>query len=216
FKSLLQNKLNEYKEIKINDFIIWIYEKVVLTVIICPSQDSAIKIFNVLNDRGMPLSPVDILKSSLMYELDNEDRKIFKATWNSINDNIKNNGLELFSLLNTYLYYTITSNPKTRLDKELLDNFKKNNKNSLEIINDIQKFSKSYIDLLKMEDKYIYLLRYLRHEIYWTSILTTALFNNYEYFDELKKLLLSYYYKNWIAGNTIATIKQTSFRILKL
>ncbi|ECQ5615995.1 DUF262 domain-containing protein, partial [Campylobacter jejuni] len=147
--SLLQNKLNEYKEIKINDFIIWIYEKVVLTVIICPSQDSAIKIFNVLNDRGMPLSPVDILKSSLMYELDNEDRKIFKATWNSINDNIKNNGLELFSLLNTYLYYTITSNPKTRLDKELLDNFKKNNKNSLEIINDIQKFSKSYIDLLK-------------------------------------------------------------------
>ncbi|MFY4755222.1 hypothetical protein ACOTV8_03775 [Campylobacter jejuni] len=73
----------------------------------------------------MPLSFVDILKSSLMYELDNEDRKIFKATWNSINDNIKNNGLELFSLLNTYLYYTITSNPKTRLDKELLDNFKK-------------------------------------------------------------------------------------------
>lgn len=38
---------------------------------------------------------------------------------------LKNNGLELFSLLNTYLYYTITSNPKTRLDKELLDNFKK-------------------------------------------------------------------------------------------
>ncbi|MCW1316282.1 HNH endonuclease family protein [Campylobacter jejuni] len=69
---------------------------------------------------------------------------------------------------------------------------------------------------MKIEDKYVYLLRYLRHEIYWTSILTTALFNNYEYFDELKKLLLSYYYKNWIAGNTIATIKQTSFRILKL
>ncbi|EAJ0323755.1 DUF262 domain-containing protein [Campylobacter lari] len=62
FKNLLQNKLNEYKEININDFIVWIYEKVVLTVIICPSQDSAIKIFNVLNDRGMPLSPVDILK----------------------------------------------------------------------------------------------------------------------------------------------------------
>ncbi|MBX2682178.1 GmrSD restriction endonuclease domain-containing protein, partial [Campylobacter lari] len=155
FKNILQNKLNEYKEININDFIVWIYEKVVLTVIICPSQDSAIKIFNVLNDRGMPLSPVDILKSSLMYNLDDEDRKIFKATWNSINDNVENNGLELFSLLNVYLYYTITSNPKTRLDKELLDNFKKNNKNSLEIINDIQNFSNSYIDLLKMEDKYI-------------------------------------------------------------
>ena len=61
-KNFITEKIDENKEkIQINDFVIWFYENVVLTVITCPSQDSAIQIFNVLNDRGMPLSSIDIL-----------------------------------------------------------------------------------------------------------------------------------------------------------
>ena len=70
------------KIINPDKFIVFLFEKVVLTVITCPSQDTAISIFNVLNDRGMPLSSIDILKASLMRDIkDQEDRNAFKAKW---------------------------------------------------------------------------------------------------------------------------------------
>ncbi len=121
-KSFFKEKIDEYK-IDANDFVIWFFENVVLTVITCPSQDSAIQIFNVLNDRGMPLSSIDILKSSLMQKLRKEDRNAFKAKWEEISSNLKFANFDLDGMLNTYLYYKISTNPKSRLDKELLNVF---------------------------------------------------------------------------------------------
>ena len=66
-----------------------------------------------------------------------------------------------------------------------------------------------------MNDKYIFCLRYLKHKIYWNSILTTAIFIKYNNIEKLKELLVAYYYQNWISGATVARIKQTSFNILK-
>jgi uncharacterized protein with ParB-like and HNH nuclease domain len=216
-KIFIEEKVSE-NNININEFIIWFYENIVLTVITCPSQDSAIQIFNVLNDRGMPLSSIDILKSSLMQKLKDskEDRLAFKTKWEDINSNLKFADLNIDDMLTTYLYYKIATNPKSRLDKELLKIFDKEKKGALEIINEINKFSQSYISLLTMNDKNIFCLKYLKHKIYWNSILTTALFNQYPNMEKLKDLLVAYYYQNWIAGATVARIKQTSFNILKL
>jgi uncharacterized protein with ParB-like and HNH nuclease domain len=215
-KNFIVEKIEE-NEININDFVIWFYENIVLTVIICPSQDSAIQIFNVLNDRGMPLSSIDILKSSLMQKLqnNNEDRNIFKTVWGEINSELNFNDFNIEDMLTTYLYYKISTNPKSRLDKELLNVFEKEKTNSLEIVNEIKNFSKSYIKLLIINDKHIFCLKYLKHKIYWNSILATAIFTEYEDIEELKALLVAYYYQNWTAGATVARIKQTSFNILK-
>jgi uncharacterized protein with ParB-like and HNH nuclease domain len=215
-KNFITGKIEEYT-IDINDFVTWFYEKIVLTVITCPSQDSAIQIFNVLNDRGMPLSSIDILKSSLMEKLkDNkEDRNAFKTVWGDINSELKFNDFDIESMLTTYLYYRIATNPKSRLDKELLTVFEKEKENSLKIVNEIKDFSKGYIKLLTMNDKHIFCLRYLKHKIYWNSILTTAIFIKYHDIEKLKELLVAYYYQNWIAGATVARIKQTSFNILQ-
>lgn len=215
-KLFIEEKIGEL-EININDFTTWFYENVVLTVITCPSQDSAIQIFNVLNDRGMPLSSIDILKSSLMQKLNSkEDRNAFKAKWETINTNLKFSDFDLDAMLNTYLYYKIATNPKNRLDKELLNVFSKEEKTSMEIVKEISDFSESYIDTLNSDEKYTHCLKYLKHKIYWTSIITTATFSKYDHIDELKKTLVAYYYQNWIAGATVARIKQTSFNILKL
>lgn len=215
-RNFIIEKVDENK-ININDFVIWFYENVVLTVITCPSQDSAIQIFNVLNDRGMPLSSIDILKSSLMQELqDNkEDRNTFKTVWGDINSELKFNDFDIENMLTTYLYYKIATNPKSRLDKELITVLKKEKQDSLEIINEINNFSKAYIELLTINDKHIFCLKYLKHKIYWNSILTTAIFIGYKDIEKLKELLVAYYYQNWIAGATVARIKQTSFNILK-
>ena len=204
--------------IDVNKFVIWLYEKIVLTTILCPNADSAIRIFNVLNDRGMPLSPIDILKSSLMQRiLNEEDKNTFKVSWEAIITKLEFDDIAFEDMLNSYLYYKLGDNPSVRIDTELMDIFKKENKleNPLEIISEIKKFSDSYIEILTLKNKYIFCLKYLKHRIYWTSILASAKFVKYKDFDKLIKYLMAYYYQNWIAGKTVANIKQTSFNIIK-
>lgn len=209
-------KNDQLKLESIESFISWLYEKVVLTVIMCPSQDIAIQIFDVLNNRGMPLSPIDILKSSLMRNISlDENKEEFKNTWSTMLSDIESNDFTIDNILTSYLYFKKAANPKTRLDKELIEIFKKENINSLKAVGEMKDFSEAYIKLFKKHDKYLYCLRYLRHSIYWNSILSTAIFTRYQHFDELKKLLLAFYYQNWIAGSTIARTKQTSFNILQ-
>ncbi len=217
-RNFIEEKIPEkITNIDINEFAEWFFKNVVLTVITCPSQDNAIQIFNVLNDRGMPLSPIDILKSSLMQKIDGkEDRKAFKVTWEEINSHLKFAEFGLDEMLSSYLYYSIATNPKSRLDKELLNVFRKEKISPIKTIQKIKTFSKAFVRTLTEQDKNLYCLRYLKHEIYWRSILSTALYTNYQDINELKSLLVAYYYQNWIAGATVARIKQTSFNIIQL
>ncbi|WQU98985.1 DUF262 domain-containing protein [Helicobacter pylori] len=219
FKELLDESMENGAISNIDDFVMWFYDHIVLTRIICFEQDSAMQIFQVLNDRGQPLSPIDILKSSLMQEIkqDDERRKDFIATWDKIVDackSVEGIDIDLEDFFNMYLEYADPSSSKKRADKGLKKVFKDSKKNACEFIYDVSEFMKSYTDLLKKQDRYIYLLRYLPSR-FWASILTTALYVKYPDFDALKKLLVSYYYQTWIAGGTITRIKQTSINIIK-
>jgi len=74
----------------------------------------------------MPLSPIDILKSRLMQKLETkEDRNAFNSKWGQINSDLSFSDFDIDSMLNTYLYYKLSTNPKSRLDKELIQIFKK-------------------------------------------------------------------------------------------
>ncbi|MGL2670439.1 DUF262 domain-containing protein [Helicobacter pylori] len=219
FKELLNESMENGSISDIDDFVKWFYEHIVLTRIICFEQDSAMQIFQVLNDRGQPLSPIDILKSNLMQEIkqDSEKRKDFITTWDKLVEackSIEGIDIDLEDFFNMYLEYADPSASKKRADKGLKKVFKDSKKDACEFIYGVSAFMKSYTDLLKKQDRYIYLLRYLPSR-YWASILTTALYVKYPDFDALKKLLVSYYYQNWIAGGTITCIKQTSINIIK-
>ncbi len=219
FKELLNESVENGSISDIDDFVKWFYEHIVLTRIICFEQDSAMQIFQVLNDRGQPLSPIDILKSNLMQEIkqDSEKRKDFITTWDKLVEackSIEGIDIDLEDFFNMYLEYADPSASKKRADKGLKKVFKDSKKDACEFIYGVSAFMKSYADLLKKQDRYIYLLRYLPSR-YWASILTTALYVKYPDFDALKKLLVSYYYQNWIAGGTITRIKQTSINIIK-
>ncbi len=219
FKELLNEIVENGSISDIDDFVKWFYEHIVLTRIICFEQDSAMQIFQVLNDRGQPLSPIDILKSNLMQEIkqDSEKRKDFITTWDKLVEackSIEGIDIDLEDFFNMYLEYADPSTSKKRADKGLKKVFKDSKKDACEFIYGVSAFMKSYTDLLKKQDRYIYLLRYLPSR-YWASILTTALYVKHPDFDALKKLLVSYYYQNWIAGGAITRIKQTSINIIK-
>ncbi|OOQ02638.1 hypothetical protein B0X44_05480 [Helicobacter pylori] len=219
FRELLNEIMENGSISDMDDFVEWFYEHIVLTRIICFEQDSAMQIFQVLNDRGQPLSPIDILKSSLMQEIkqDSEKRKDFITTWDKLVEackSVEGVDIDLEDFFNMYLEYADPSTSKKRADKGLKKVFKDSKKDACGFIYDVSAFMKSYTDLLKKPDRYIYLLRYLPSR-YWASILTTALHVKYPDFDALKKLLVSYYYQTWIAGGTITRIKQTSINIIK-
>ena len=86
-----------------------------MTVIECPDQDSAIKIFNVLNNRGLPLSPVDILKSSLMNRFspdEKDDRNAFKRKWESIIDYLSFSNIDIDDMLTLICISSLQAIPK--------------------------------------------------------------------------------------------------------
>ncbi|GAA8506098.1 DUF262 domain-containing protein [Helicobacter pylori] len=219
FKELLNESMKNGSISDIDGFVTWFYEHIKLTRIVCLDQDSAMQIFQVLNDRGQPLSPIDILKSSLMQEIkqDSEKRKDFITTWDKLVDackSVEGIDIDLEDFFNMYLEYADPSVSKKRADKGLKKVFKDSKKDACGFIYEVSEFMKAYTALLKKQDRYIYLLRYLPSR-YWASILTTALYVKYPDFDALKKLLVSYYYQTWIAGGTITRIKPTSINIIK-
>ncbi len=62
----LKNYLREKEIGDINDFIDWLYSNVVFITITCPDADKALRIFNVLNARGLALNATDIFKGELL------------------------------------------------------------------------------------------------------------------------------------------------------
>ncbi|EJB71944.1 hypothetical protein HPHPA14_1497 [Helicobacter pylori Hp A-14] len=104
------------KEIKnINDFIEWLYSNVKFITIICPNIDKALRIFNVLNARGLPLNATDIFKGELLKELaKEEDQKKLVSRWNALSQKCSDNDLKIETLFSWYLTYL---NPVTSREK---------------------------------------------------------------------------------------------------
>ncbi|WP_164112008.1 MULTISPECIES: DUF262 domain-containing protein [Sphingobacterium] len=217
FKELIQNSQNpsdEYYIENFNSFIEYFFNNVTLIRIVCFDEGFAIKLFSVLNDRGLDLTPADIIKAHLLQNLDETKRVSFVEVWKRIETTAELSGESVQSIFSLYLYYLKAENPRRALQDELKEQFK--GKNTQQIILDIEKYAKVLLEINNdTKDKNISLLRYLNHSIYWKTILATALHTNYLYTDELKSVIRKYYYQSWIAGGTLNRIKQTSFNIIK-
>ncbi|MCH9664878.1 MAG: DUF262 domain-containing HNH endonuclease family protein [Gammaproteobacteria bacterium] len=213
-KEHLEEKLSEGLEI--NEIILYMFNHIRMTVVTCDDEDAAIKIFTVLNNRGTPLSPLDILKSELMQKAEGQDnRKTFATAWNAVRVHMDDNHVDLEEMFNAYLLYEITANPKIRLDKELLAVYKYQKRKPSEVVYTIDKFAHAYTEIQNLQDKCIYCLKYLRYSQYWPCILSIGEYNKYKNFDKLKKYLVAYYYQNWIAGAYVSRVKQTSFNLMR-
>lgn len=217
FKELIeqcQNPSDEYYISDFNAFIDYFFNKVTLIRIVCFDEGFAIKLFSVLNDRGLDLTPADIIKAHLLQNLDETRRNSFIEVWKRIETTAKHSGETVQSIFNLYLYYLKAENPRKALQDELKEQFK--GQSPQQIILDIEKYALVLSEINnETKDKDISLLRYVNHSIYWKTILATAIHTNYKQYDELKTILRKYYYQSWIAGGTLNRIKQTSFNILK-
>ncbi len=140
----LKNYLEKKEIADINDFIRWLYFKVIFIKTTCSNISMALRIFSVLNARGLPLHAIDVFKVELLKKLAKEkDQEDFVYRWNALrqkcldneskfperkeNKREKNAAEILFSWYLTYLH-PVTSGKnivKQYLDKnKITQNFR--------------------------------------------------------------------------------------------
>ncbi|GAA9917947.1 DUF262 domain-containing protein [Helicobacter pylori] len=205
------------KEIEdINDFIQWLYLKVNFITIICSDTDMALRIFNVLNARGLALNATDIFKGELLKELTEEKEQEELATrWNALSQKCSDNDLTMEILFSWYLDYLEPKTSREKMEKELVTWFKNLNKTPLEYLKGVEDFYNAYCEVLEMQDRHAHLLSY-KDDDYLCVILCASLLHGYDESDikALKELLVKFYYQDWVAGQTKSTRSQTCCNII--
>ncbi|OPG66664.1 hypothetical protein BGL78_01275 [Helicobacter pylori] len=208
----------EKKEIEnINVFIEWLYFNVKFITIICPSIDKALRIFNVLNARGLPLNATDIFKGELLKELaKEEDQKKLVSRWNALSQKCSDNDLTMEILFSWYLDYLEPKTSREKMEEELVTWFKNLNKTPLEYLKGVEDFYNAYCEVLEMQDRHAHLLSY-KDDDHLCVILCASLLHRYsdQDIEALKELLVKFYYQDWVAGQTKSTRSQTCCNIIK-
>ncbi|GAA6916023.1 DUF262 domain-containing protein [Helicobacter pylori] len=225
----LKNYL-EKKEIEnINAFIKWLYFRVIFIRTTCSNISMALRIFSVLNARGLPLHAIDVFKVELLKKLAKEhEQEEFVSRWNALrqkcseneskfpkrkeNKREKNAAEILFSWYLTYLH-PVTSGKN--MEERLADQFERLNKPPLEYLKGIEDFYNAYCKVLEMKDWHAHLLSYLASD-FWRVILCTSILHHYsdQDIEALKELLVKFYYQNWVAEQKEPK-KQTNCNIIK-
>ncbi|GAA7006553.1 DUF262 domain-containing protein [Helicobacter pylori] len=207
----LKNYL-EKKEIEdINAFIIWLYHKVIFITITCPNTDMALRIFNVLNARGLPLHAIDIFKGRLLKELTEEkEQEELAIRWENLRQKCLEEGFVMETLFNQYLNYLNPVTSKKKTNKRLDTQFDKLQKSPLKYLDGVEDFHNAYVEVLEMPDRYAHLLSY-KEDNYWRVILCASLLHGYSKseIEALKELLFKFYYKHWVANTPKDRIEQT-------
>ncbi|GAA7065530.1 DUF262 domain-containing protein [Helicobacter pylori] len=212
----LKNYL-EKKEIEdINDFIQWLYFKVVFITITCPDADKALRIFDVLNARGLPLHAIDIFKGELLKKLtEGKEQEELATHWENLRQKCLDNGFTMETLFSQYLTYLNPVTSKGKMEKRLVAWFENLNKTPLEYLKGVEDFYNAYCEVLEMQDRYAHLLSYKDND-YLCVILCTSLLHRYsdQDIETLKELLVKFYYQDWVAGKTRTTRSQTCCNII--
>ncbi len=211
----LKNYLREKEIEDINDFIEWLYSNVVFITITCPDADKALRIFNVLNARGLALNATDIFKGELLKHTKEHEQEEFVSRWNALSQKCSDNDLKIETLFSWYLTYLNPVTSKEKMEKRLVTWFENLNKTPLEYLRGVEDFYNAYCEVLEMQDRHAYLLSY-KDDDYWHVILCTSILHHYsdQDIEALKELLVKFYYQDWVAGQTKTTRSQTCCNII--
>ncbi len=211
----LKNYLKKKEIADINDFIEWLYFKVVFITITCPDADKALRIFNVLNARGLALSATDIFKGELLKHAKEHEQEEFVSRWNALSQKCSDNDLKIETLFSWYLTYLNPVTSKEKMEKRLVTWFKNLNKTPLEYLKGVEDFYNAYCEVLEMQDRHAHLLSYKDNDDLCVMLCASLLHRyNQSEIEALKELLVKFYYQDWVAGRTRTTRSQTCCNII--
>jgi len=203
---------------QIERFVSYLMDQVVMISIVSSNQSFAIRLFQVLNARGLPLSNADLIKSYLYSRCDKDKLPQLTQDWIKIDliskDLQEEGGVDVETLLSYFAYYFLVANPQESVFSELTGHRDFKTADPTKISYELVAFAEALKKVVSMESRTIYPLWYLPHSIYWCTILATAIHKNYSEFEELALELRRFYYGYWIAGYNATKIKQFSFNLI--
>ena len=104
----IQKKLDESTDsgdMKLRDFIGFLLKKAVLLPIECDSPDSALRIFETLNNRGMPLTDADIFKATLYTNIPElTEKEEFVRQWNQLRRDVEERETDIDNLFRIHMH----------------------------------------------------------------------------------------------------------------
>lgn len=103
----------------IENFCKFLGGKLVFIYVSTESKEDAFRMFTILNNRGIPLTSADILKSMNIGEVPNEEKKKYAEKWEEIEGYLGKDFNRFLSLIRTILV-------KEKANLNLLDEFEKN------------------------------------------------------------------------------------------
>lgn len=215
---IFKEKLSKLDSAELLRFVSFLLNKVVMISIVCTKQHYAIKLFQVLNTRGLDLDNSDLIKSHLYGTLNKElDQQKFMTTWREIETLSKLLQIDesLENLFTFYEYYLLAKNPKKTLFEELTAT-KEFKRDANKVIFAFKEFVDDFNKICQMQSSLTYSFRYIPNQVFWKAILTTAKVEKFKEFEGLCKELRKMFYAYWIAGYTTSKIKQLSFNIIAL
>ncbi len=94
----LLKTITKFDEKRRNTLMQFLAQRCYLVVVSTSDQNSAYRIFSVLNDRGLDLSPTDILKANVIGAMEGDPRSQYTDKWEAIEENLgRNEFRELFA-----------------------------------------------------------------------------------------------------------------------
>ena len=88
---------------KIKEFLVAFTNRIKLIRIVTPSLANALKVFETINDRGVGLNAMDLLKNRLFRRISNEDYPILKERWKTLVDTLNGCGGKPLRFLRYYI-----------------------------------------------------------------------------------------------------------------
>lgn len=116
FNDKISEKLPDMEILE--NFVKFVLQRCYIIAVSTPSQDSAFRVFSVMNSRGLDLLPVDIIKADAIGKISEESRAAYTEKWENMEVDASRDGFnELFAHIR--MIYA-----KTKAKKSILDEYK--------------------------------------------------------------------------------------------
>lgn len=216
-----ENEIDLNSSVELYKYITFILQKIVFVQVDTESRESALKIFSVLNTRGLDLKPSDIIKAEAMGDIAQEHHSKYFDKWNEISKKTDAMNLELDTVFRYYLNLYKPRTVKGTLDENIQEIWSKNFDNKYNALIDFNKFVTAYELLLSIKDPNIWCLRHLlilgRNAYTWIPLLTAMIYRDYSN-DDVKtvaKYLVKWHWLHLINGYSIAKLKSFNFSLIE-
>ena len=114
----IQSKFGDNDQEQLKKFSSFLATRCYMVAVSTPSQDSAFRVFSVMNSRGLDLLPIDIIKSDTIGKIPENNRDKYTEIWEDLENDTGREGF------NEVFTHTRTIFSKERPKKNLLEEFK--------------------------------------------------------------------------------------------